>query len=59
MLLGLLPANIYSAFNQVDFGGHAAGPIYLLVRVPFQLFVIWWIYWSTGQRWFSRGKKSA
>jgi uncharacterized membrane protein len=23
MLLGLLPANIYSAFNQVDFGGHA------------------------------------
>jgi uncharacterized membrane protein len=59
MLLGLLPANIYSAFNHVDFGGHGAGPIYLLVRVPFQLFVLWWIYWSTGQRWFSRGKKSS
>jgi hypothetical protein len=38
MLLCLLPANIYSAINRVDFGGHGAGPIYLLV--PFQLFVI-------------------
>jgi uncharacterized membrane protein len=42
MLLCLLPANIYSAINRVDFGGHGAGPIYLLVRVPFQLFVICW-----------------
>lgn len=44
MLIGLLPANIYAAFNYVDFGGHASGPAYLLVRVPFQGFVIWWIY---------------
>jgi uncharacterized membrane protein len=29
MLLCLLPANIYSARNRVDFGGHGAGPIYL------------------------------
>ena len=47
MLLAVLPANIYSAMNRVDFGGHAAGPVYLLARVPFQLFVIWWTYWST------------
>ena len=26
MLLGLLPANIYSAINRVDFGGHGVGP---------------------------------
>jgi uncharacterized membrane protein len=52
MLIGLLPANVYSAINRVDFGGHGVGPAYLLVRVPFQLFVIWWTYFATGQDWF-------
>ena len=47
MLVGLLPANIYAAFNDVPFGGHELGPVYLLVRVPFQLLLIWWIYKST------------
>ena len=54
MLIGILPANVYSAINRVDFGGHAAGPIYLMLRVPFQLFVIWWTYVSTQQNWFRR-----
>ncbi len=47
MLIGLLPANIYSALNRVEFGGHGAGPVYLLVRIPFQLFAIWWTYFAT------------
>lgn len=50
MLIGLLPANIYSALNRVEYGGHGAGPAYLLVRVPFQLFVIWWTYFATHDR---------
>ena len=50
MLIGVLPANIYSAFNRVEFGGHDAGPVYLLVRLPFQLFTIWWTYFATEQR---------
>ncbi|HEX8748469.1 MAG TPA: DoxX family protein [Pyrinomonadaceae bacterium] len=54
MLICFLPANVYSAINRVDFGGHGAGPAYLLVRVPFQLFVIWWTYFATEQRWFRR-----
>ena len=54
MLIGLLPANIYSAFSRVDYGGHSAGPIYLLLRVPFQLFVIWWTYFATEQKWLSK-----
>ena len=54
MLIGLLPANIYSAINRVDFGGHGAGPAYLLVRIPFQLFVIWWTYFATQQKWSQR-----
>ena len=50
MLICLLPANIYSAINRVEFGGHSAGPAYLLLRVPFQLLVIWWIYFATEQK---------
>ena len=53
MMLAVLPANIYSAFNRVEFGGHEYGPIYLLVRVPFQLFVITWTYIATEQKWLS------
>jgi len=49
MMLAVLPANIYSAFNHVEFGGHQYGPVYLLVRVPFQLFVIAWTYVATEQ----------
>ncbi len=54
MLVGVLPANIYSALQRVDFGGHGTGPFYLLVRVPFQLFVICWTYFATEQKWFGR-----
>lgn len=59
MLIGLLPANIYSAVHRVDFGGHGAGPAYLLARVPFQVFVICWTYFATGQRWLRRHPKEA
>ena len=59
MLAGLLPANIYSALNRVDFGGHAAGPAYLLLRVPFQIFVICWTYFATGQRWLRTRREEA
>ena len=50
MMLAVLPANIYSAFNRVEFGGHEYGPVYLWVRVPFQFFVIVWIYFATELR---------
>lgn len=46
MLLCVLPANVYAALNRVAFGGHGAGPVYLLIRVPFQLFVAWWVYYA-------------
>ena len=59
MLVGILPANIYSAINHVEFGGHAAGPAYLLIRVPFQLFLIWWTYFATEQHWFQRQPQEA
>ncbi len=47
MLVILLPANIYAAFNHVPMGAHASGPRYLLVRAPLQLFMFVWVYWFT------------
>ena len=44
-LVGVLPANIYAAFNRVGMGGHERGPAYLLVRVPLQLVLMGWTYW--------------
>ena len=44
-LLLVLPSNIDSAIRRVPFGGHAAGPIYLLARIPLQAVLIGWIYW--------------
>jgi uncharacterized membrane protein len=46
-LLLILPSNVYAALQRVDFGGHGAGPVYLLVRIPLQLFLIGWVYWFT------------
>jgi uncharacterized membrane protein len=44
-LVGVLPANIDAAIRRVPFGGHGAGPKYLLVRVPLQVVLFCWIYW--------------
>jgi uncharacterized membrane protein len=33
-LIAVFPSNIYAAIRRIDFGGHAAGPRYLLVRAP-------------------------
>jgi uncharacterized membrane protein len=57
MLISVFPANVYSALSRVDFGGHESGPAYLLIRLPFQLFVIWWVYFSTEQQWFTKQAK--
>ena len=54
MLISFLPINIYAAFNYVDFGGHGFGPFYLLVRVPYQILLIWWTYKATGQHWLNQ-----
>lgn len=57
MLIGFLPANIYSAINHIEFGGHGSGPAYLLVRIPFQLLVIAWAYYATEQQWLSKWRQ--
>jgi len=44
VLVLLFPANIYAALNYVAIGGHAWGPVYLLLRAPLQLAILLWIY---------------
>jgi uncharacterized membrane protein len=47
MLVSFFPANIYAAFNHAPMGGHAWGPIYLLIRAPLQVAVLLWVFWFT------------
>jgi uncharacterized membrane protein len=44
VLVLFLPANIYAALNHVPMGGHAWGPVYLLMRVPLQILILAWVY---------------
>ena len=41
----VLPANIAGSLKAVNFGGMEYGPLYLLLRVPMQVFFIWWVWW--------------
>ena len=47
VLIFFFPANIYAAINHVPMGGHAWGPVYLLVRAPLQIVILAWVYWFT------------
>jgi uncharacterized membrane protein len=44
-LVLVTPVNVHAAIAHVDFGGHGAGPRYLLIRLPLQLVLLVWIYW--------------
>lgn len=45
-LVLVFPANVSAAMRRVDFGGHGAGPAYLVPRGLVQLLLIAWAYWS-------------
>ncbi|MDJ0737362.1 MAG: hypothetical protein QNJ47_25410 [Nostocaceae cyanobacterium] len=45
-LICVFPSNVYAALNSVEFGGNVNGPIYLLFRVPLQIFLIVWVWIS-------------
>ena len=44
-LVAAAPLNVYAACHRVAFGGHGAGPRYLLVRLPLQAALIAWAWW--------------
>ncbi|WP_026480564.1 hypothetical protein [Ahrensia sp. 13_GOM-1096m] len=45
MLVLFFPVNVYGAINHAPMGGHAWGPVYLLLRAPLQIILIGWTYW--------------
>ncbi|MEO8041617.1 MAG: DoxX family protein [Acidobacteriota bacterium] len=45
----VLPANIAGSLKSVQFAGMEYGPLYLLFRIPLQIFFIWWV-WYFGVR---------
>lgn len=45
VLVLFFPANIYAAFAHVPMGGHAWGPVYLLIRAPLQAAILAWVWW--------------
>ena len=47
--LAILPANIVGSLKQVQLGGMEYGAMYLLFRVPLQMFFILWV-WFFGVR---------
>ena len=47
VLVLFFPLNIYAALNHVAMGGHAWGPVYLLIRAPLQAIILGWVYWFT------------
>lgn len=50
VFIAFFPANIYAAFARADVIGHAWGPVYLLIRGPFQLLLIGWTWWFVLRR---------
>jgi uncharacterized membrane protein len=47
VLVLFFPANIYAAIHHIPMGGHAWGPVYLLIRAPLQIAILLWVYWFT------------
>ncbi len=47
VLVLFFPVNIYAAVSHLPMGGHAWGPVYLLVRAPLQAIILLWVYWFT------------
>ena len=43
--LAILPANIVGSIKEVHLGGMENGTVYLLFRIPLQIFFILWVYY--------------
>jgi uncharacterized membrane protein len=50
VLVGFFPFNVYAAVHHVPMGGHAWGPVYLLIRAPLQAILLAWAGWFVIRR---------
>jgi len=44
LLIAVFPANIQMLINHINAGGSSAGTIALIIRLPIQILLIYWIY---------------
>lgn len=54
LIIAVFPANVYAALNHMPIAGHESGIWYLLMRVPFQILLVLWVYRATRQTWVAR-----
>lgn len=54
LIIAVLPANLYTALHHLPIAGHQDGVRYLLARIPFEIFLIVWVYRATRQAWAGR-----
>jgi len=50
ILVLFFPVNIYEVINHIPIGGHAWEPVYLFIRAPLQLIILFWVYWFAIRR---------
>ena len=48
LLIAVFPANIYTAWNNVQLGGFMSHPVYQWLRLPMQIVLIWWVWWTAN-----------
>jgi uncharacterized membrane protein len=47
LLIAVFPANIYMATHPIEAGAVAIAPVLRWVRLPLQVFLVWWLLWCT------------
>ncbi len=59
LVIAVFPANLYTALTHVVIEGQQTDESYLLVRVPFEILLVVWIYYSMTPRNLSGAHPSA
>ena len=50
LLIAVFPANIQAAISGMSLGGKPIAHSILLIRLPLQLLLIYWVFWSCLRR---------
>jgi len=50
LLIAVFPANIQAAISGMSLGGKPISHSILLIRLPLQLLLIYWVFWSCLRR---------
>lgn len=50
LVISIFPANIYTALTGVVIEGQSTNAKYLIVRVPFEILLVAWIYGASGKK---------